>query len=105
VSDVATTDLPDLEHLSREELIELVEAQAEGGIRVSFSGKANARQIARKVRPRVTRTVAKYSAGSAEDRATNLIIEGDNLQAMATLYRERGQVDLIIADPPYNTGP
>jgi len=33
-----------------------------------------------------------------------MVIEGDNLQSMATLYRERGQVDLILADPPYNTG-
>lgn len=31
-------------------------------------------------------------------------MEGDNLQAMATLFRERGQVDLILTDPPYNTG-
>lgn len=23
---------------------------------------------------------------------------------MASLYRYRGQIDLIIADPPYNTG-
>ncbi len=32
------------------------------------------------------------------------MIEGDNLQAMATLFREQGQVDLILTDPPYNTG-
>ena len=38
------------------------------------------------------------------EQARNLVIEGDNLQAMATLYRERGQVDLILTDPPYNTG-
>ncbi len=50
------------------------------------------------------RTVKKYSAGPVEEQAKNLVIEGDNLQAMATLYRERGQVDLILTDPPYNTG-
>jgi adenine-specific DNA-methyltransferase len=33
-----------------------------------------------------------------------LVIEGDNLQAMVTLYKERGKVDLILTDPPYNTG-
>jgi len=32
------------------------------------------------------------------------VIEGENLQAMVTLYRERGQIDLILTDPPYNTG-
>lgn len=101
---MATTDENDLADLSRDELIELLEAQAEGGIRINFSGKANARQLARRVRPRVTKTIAKYSVGSPEEQARNLVIEGDNLQAMATLYRERGQVDLILTDPPYNTG-
>ncbi|HCJ7788423.1 TPA: hypothetical protein NV465_003262 [Escherichia coli] len=44
------------------------------------------------------------SIGSAEEQARNMIIEGENLQAMVTLYKERGQVDLILTDPPYNTG-
>ena len=95
---------PRLDDLSREELIELLEARGEGGIRIDFSGKDNARGLARRVRPRVARTVKKYSVGSEEDQATNRVIEGDNLQAMATLFRERGQVDLILTDPPYNTG-
>jgi adenine-specific DNA-methyltransferase len=85
-------------------LIELLEDTAEGGIRIDFSGKRNARQLARRVRPRVARTIKKYSVGSEEAQSRNLVIEGDNLQAMATLYRERGQVDLILTDPPYNTG-
>jgi adenine-specific DNA-methyltransferase len=93
-----------LELLSRDELIELLEAQHEGGIRIDFSGKANARKLARRVRPRIVRTIKKYSAGGADDQARNLVIEGDNLQAMVTLFRERGQVDLILTDPPYNTG-
>ena len=93
-----------LEDLSRDELLELLEARGEGGIRIDFSGKTNARKLARRVRPRVSRTIKKYSAGSDNDQARNLVIEGDNLQAMATLYRERGHVDLILTDPPYNTG-
>ncbi len=92
-----------LDDLSRDELIELLEAR-EDGIYIDFSGKANARGLARRVRPRVARPIKKYSAGPAEDQARNLLIEGDNLQAMATLFRERGQVDLILTDPPYNTG-
>ena len=90
--------------LSREELIELLAADDGGRIRISFVGKANARRIARKVRPRVLRPVKALSAGSPEEQARNQLIEGDNLQAMATLYRERSQVDLILTDPPYNTG-
>lgn len=37
------------------------------------------------------------------DRASNLIVEGDNLHAMVSLYKYRDQVDLVLADPPYNT--
>src|SRR5262249_17411459 len=42
--------------------------------------------------------------GPEEEQARNQVIEGENLQTMITLYRERGQVDLILTDPPYNTG-
>ncbi|MFK0250054.1 site-specific DNA-methyltransferase [Amycolatopsis azurea] len=97
-------ELDDLELLSKDELIELLRERAEAGVKLSFPGKATARRITRRVRPRVQRTIARYGAGSEEDRAANLLIEGDNLQTLATLYRERGHVDLILTDPPYNTG-
>jgi len=93
-----------LAEVSRDQLLEVLEANNEGGIKIAFSGKSNARQLARAVRPRVSRLVSKYAVGSPEDRARNIVVEGDNLQAMATLYKERGQVDLILTDPPYNTG-
>jgi adenine-specific DNA-methyltransferase len=93
-----------LRAFTREQLIALLQERVEGGVKIQFSGKANARRIARLVRPRVQRIIAKYSVGGAEAQARNLVIEGDNLQSMVTLYRERGQVDLIITDPPYNTG-
>lgn len=85
-------------------LAEAPEEESGGGIRISFAGKSAARRLARAVRPRVIRPVEKYCVGDAESRSRNLVVEGDNLQTMATLYRERGQVDLIITDPPYNTG-
>ncbi|WP_147942689.1 site-specific DNA-methyltransferase [Microbispora sp. CSR-4] len=97
-------DSPTLDELTRAELIELIQAQQEAGIRISFPGKSNARKIGRKVRPRVLRELKTYGFGPETERAKNLVVEGDNLQTMATLYKERGQVDLIIADPPYNTG-
>ena len=103
-SETQASGASSLEDLSREDLIELLEARREGGIRIDFSGKNNARKLARQVRPRVARTVKKYGEGSEVDQAPNSLIEGDNLQAMATLFRERGQVDLILTDPPYNTG-
>ena len=42
--------------------------------------------------------------GTPEEQCKNLLIEGENLQAMVTLYKYRGEVDLIVTDPPYNTG-
>jgi adenine-specific DNA-methyltransferase len=93
-----------LDSLSREELLEIVQTYADGGIRINFSGKTSARSLARKVRPRVTRQVKKLGHGTHEERAQHLLVEGDNLQTMATLYKHRGQVDFIITDPPYNTG-
>ncbi len=97
-------DLEDLELLTREELIELLRERAEAGVNLAFPGKAATRRLARLVRPRAQKMVAKYSVGPEEERANNLLIEGDNLQALVTLYRDRGQVDLILTDPPYNTG-
>lgn len=97
-------DSPTLDELTRAELIELIEAQQEAGIRISFPGKSNARKTGRRVRPRTLREIKSHGAGSESERARNLVIEGDNLQSLATLYKDRGQVDLIVADPPYNTG-
>ena len=96
--------LEDLDLLTRDELIDLLRERAEAGVKLTFPGKALTRRVARKVRPRVARRVAKYSAGTQEEQAQNYLYEGDNLQAMATLYRERGAVDLVLTDPPYNTG-
>ena len=36
---------------------------------------------------------------------TNILVEGDNYHSLSVLnYTHRGKVDLIYADPPYNTG-
>lgn len=93
-----------LEHLDREDLLKMVKAMMNGGIVVNFHGKRAAQEIDKKVRPRQTRVIKELCVGLPEDQARNTIIEGENLQAMVTLYKERGQVDLILTDPPYNTG-
>lgn len=97
-------DLTELESLSVEQLVEIIREKTGAGVNLSFPGKVMARQIGRRVRPRVQRTVKTLSAGDEHGRSRNLIIEGDNLQALASLYRERGQIDMILTDPPYNTG-
>lgn len=97
-------DVTELESLPVEQLIEMIREKTGAGVNLSFPGKVLARQLGRRVRPRNQRTVQKYSAGDERGRSRNLLIEGDNLQALASLYRERGHVDLILTDPPYNTG-
>lgn len=97
-------DVTELEDLPVEQLIEMIREKTGAGVNLSFPGKIIARQIGRRVRPRTMRTLKTHSAGDEVGRASNLIIEGDNLQALAPLYREKGQVDLILTDPPYNTG-
>ncbi len=93
-----------LDGLSHAELIAFVEEATGGGTTVNFSGKANATRIARKVRPRVVRRIKTLSVGDASSQAANRLVEGATWKRWATLYRERGQVDLILANPPYNTG-
>lgn len=87
-----------------QELETRLEDYSKGGIKILFSGKANAQRITRKVKPRTLREIKTLSIGTEEQKSKNLVIEGDNLLAMATLYQYHGKIDLIIADPPYNTG-
>ena len=94
----------ELAALSREDLEKLARGLMSSGVALSFHGKRTAMEIAKKVRPRVTRRENKLHVGSKEDQSKNMLIEGENLQAMVTLYKYRGQVDLIVTDPPYNTG-
>ena len=82
----------------------MVTALSQGGVFINFFGKRSAIEIAKRVRPRVTRRVKELHVGSPDEQCKNLIVEGENLQAMVTLYKYRGQVDLILTDPPYNTG-
>lgn len=49
--------------------------------------------------------VAEKRIENAPDEPTNLIIEGDNYEALSVLnYTHAGKVDVIYIDPPYNTG-
>ena len=94
----------ELSKLSREELERLARGMMTSGVALSFHGKRSAMQIAKQVKARQTRREPKLNVGSPEAQAKNMLIEGENLQAMVTLYKYRGQIDLIVTDPPYNTG-
>src|SRR5689334_1312308 len=70
------------------------------GIYLQWEGKRVYRQ--RIPTPRILEPVKKLSVGDVDH---NLVVEGDNLQAMASLKsRYAGQIDTIYIDPPYNTG-
>ncbi|SCM82554.1 DNA (Cytosine-5-)-methyltransferase [uncultured Sporomusa sp.] len=101
---ILASDLNELDLLDKEDLIKVVKKMVGGGVSLMFHGKRTAHEIQRLVRPRSTRIVPALCFGTAEEQAKNFIYEGENLQAMVTLYKYRGQVDLIVTDPPYNTG-
>ncbi|CAA2100550.1 hypothetical protein MBUL_00728 [Methylobacterium bullatum] len=94
----------DLASLDREELVRLVQTMMSNGVALNFHGKRSAIEISKRVRPRITRRESKLHVGTPFHQSQNLLVEGENLQAMVTLYKYRGAVDLILTDPPYNTG-
>ncbi len=97
-------NLSSLELLDKEDLLEIVKKMVSGGISLSFYGKRTAAEIDKRVRPRCTRIQKHLCVGTPEEQAQNMIVEGENLQALVTLYKYKEQVDLILTDPPYNTG-
>ena len=56
------------------------------------------------VMPRIVKIDKELSFNDNGIEGKNIIIDGENLQAMVTLYKYKGQIDLIVTDPPYNTG-
>ncbi|OGR40694.1 MAG: DNA methyltransferase [Elusimicrobia bacterium GWA2_61_42] len=85
-------------------LLEKRDADEIGGIRLQYEGQTPPWLIVRQVRPRRQKIESKLSLGTEEAQSRSQIIEGENLQAMVSLYKYRGQIDLILTDPPYNTG-
>ncbi|PIM54702.1 site-specific DNA-methyltransferase [Roseateles chitinivorans] len=101
----------DYEQLSKAALIRLLQendaakkAEGEDGIVISYTGRTAPWQIVRAVKPKLRNILKKYSVGAEAHQACNELWDGENLSTMVTLYKHRGQVDLIVTDPPYNTG-
>lgn len=97
-------NLAGLELMSKEELLDFAKKMVNGGITLSFNGKRTAQVIERKVMPRIIKINKKLSFNVEKSMGKNILVDGENLQAMVTLYKYKGQIDLIITDPPYNTG-
>ncbi len=101
----------DYNKLSRASLIELLKQNEDNlveagrdGIVMNYTGRTAPWQITRLVKPKLNRILKKLSAGNEKEQSENEIWDGENLSTMVTLYKYRGQVDLILTDPPYNTG-
>lgn len=99
------------EELPRSALIKLLQdnnaerAEAgKDGIVLSYTGRTAPWQIVRQVKPRMCELNKRASVGNAAEEVANELWDGENLAAMVTLYKYRGQVDLVLTDPPYNTG-
>jgi adenine-specific DNA-methyltransferase len=98
------SNLNSLEMMDKEELLAFAKKMINGGITLSFNGKRTAQVIERKVMPRIVKIDKELSFNDNGIEGKNIIIDGENLQAMVTLYKYKGQIDLIVTDPPYNTG-
>lgn len=101
----------DYEKLSKATLIRLLQEQesalldsGQDGITMNYTGRTAPWQITRQVKPKLHRILKKLSVGDEKAQSENEIWDGENLSTMVTLYKYRGHVDLIVADPPYNTG-
>lgn len=99
------------EELSRAALIQLLEDNdaerteaGKDGIVLNYTGRTAPWQIVRQIKPRMFEFNKRASVGSAEEECANELWDGENLSTMVTLYKYRGQVDLVLTDPPYNTG-
>lgn len=55
--------------------------------------------------PILTEVSERAIISEDKDAPNHILIEGDNLEALATLaYTHEGKIDVIYIDPPYNTG-
>lgn len=81
----------------------LIKSETNGisrGLYLQWEGKRVYRQ--RVPTPRLLEPVKRYSYGKDQ---RHLLVEGENLQVLASLRpRYAGQIDVIYIDPPYNLG-
>ncbi|MEH2732948.1 site-specific DNA-methyltransferase, partial [Klebsiella pneumoniae] len=101
----------DYEQLPRAALVRMLQEHdaalvdaGKNGIVMNYTGRTAPWQIIRQVKPKLFSIIKKYSCGEELAQAENEIWDGENLSAMVTLYKYRGQIDLVLTDPPYNTG-
>ncbi len=97
---MSSSVIPQTKEVTVLEPVPAVSTNNKGGLYLHWEGKRLYRQ--KVPTPRILEPVPSLSVGNVPD---NIIVEGDNLQVLASLKpRYGGQVDVIYIDPPYNTG-
>jgi adenine-specific DNA-methyltransferase len=85
-----------------EDIAPAEEPTVDDGVFLSWTGRKNFRGAV--PTPRVFVSVPEASDPTPENPG-NLVIEGDNRQAMVSLFAQyKSQVDVVLIDVPYNTG-
>jgi adenine-specific DNA-methyltransferase len=77
----------------------LLAEAGQNGIVMNYTGRTAPWQIIRLVKPKLSRIIKRLSVGDETTQSENELWDGENLSAMVTLYKYRGQVDLILTDP------
>lgn len=96
-----------IEGLSNEEksaLIELLKTHKKYGL-VWEDKPENVEERLREELPVLTEVKERAIISEEPNAPNHILIEGDNLEALAALvYTHEGKIDMIYIDPPYNTG-
>lgn len=95
-----------LEEYTKDELIEIIK-NLKRRKKFGLVWEDRPEEIVRQVEAElpVIEEVSERAIEKLKDAPTNFVIEGDNYHSLSVLnYTHTGKVDVIYADPPYNTG-
>ncbi len=95
-----------LEEYTKDELIEIIK-NLKRRKKFGLVWEDKPEEIVRQVEAElpVIEEVPERAIEKLKDAPTNFVIEGDNYHSLSVLnYTHTGKVDVIYADPPYNTG-
>ncbi len=98
------TQLEGLTNEEKSSLVELLRSQKKYGLVWEDKPEDVEMRLADEL-PVLTEVPERAIVSESPDAPNHILIEGDNLEALAALaYTHEGKVDVIYIDPPYNTG-
>ena len=103
IARVLDVDIKELLNSTRDD-VQLVRIQKQYGL-VWEDKPEDVEERLRDELPILTEVLERAIISEDKDAPNHILIEGDNLEALATLaYTHEGKIDVIYIDPPYNTG-